>query len=347
MLSFIVLSLTATAAAVTINISNTNITADTNVQITISDPFQAGSNYDPSITAIKLYLFSLTQNWIQCAISPFINVNSTSTTVQVPASVGPSGAYYAFAALAFSDAETNTLGTFIHGPDYSDYFFLSGGKGEWTTPEMTAEFDRYVAPVPCTSYDCMRQCAKKQAPTPTNNAWQNGTVWTACLQNCPGVQIQYADVPPPVSTPTEIVIPATGTCAWCGSESTTMSSNPNAPLPTPTEACSVEKFETPCGTECCDADHGCLFYHQCWKIQGNESSSGGGDVESTSMGLHFGSATTTPAVSSTATTSKTSAAVTSMAAKSFASTSLRHWDQWIGMLIAAEVSLGVAATILF
>ncbi|KAK5685434.1 hypothetical protein LTS10_003512 [Elasticomyces elasticus] len=109
--------------------------------------------------------------------------NSTSlsspVSLTIPASVGPSAGYYSIAI-----ADLTTSG----GPTYSNRFNLTGGTGNYT------EYEKHLggAPfwdaddLPCSSYECARQCAQAGYPTDLTD---NGAYETmrACILKCPGV----------------------------------------------------------------------------------------------------------------------------------------------------------------
>ncbi|KAK4901013.1 hypothetical protein LTR27_002197 [Elasticomyces elasticus] len=109
--------------------------------------------------------------------------NSTSlsspVSLTIPASVGPSAGYYSIAI-----ADLTTSG----GPTYSNRFNLTGGTGNYT------EYEKHLggAPfwdaddLPCSSYECARQCAQAGYPTDLTDNGAYGTM-RACILKCPGV----------------------------------------------------------------------------------------------------------------------------------------------------------------
>ncbi|KAK3626170.1 hypothetical protein LTR56_019958 [Elasticomyces elasticus] len=133
------------------------------------------------------------------------SLNSTSlsspVSLTIPASVGPSAGYYS---IAIADL------TMSGGPTYSNRFNLTGGTGNYT------EYEKHLggAPfwdaddLPCSSYECARQCAQAGYPTDLTD---NGAYETmrACILKCPGVSPAASVTGPAHGTASSSASPAT------------------------------------------------------------------------------------------------------------------------------------------
>lgn len=121
-------------------------------------------------------------------------VNSTSLSspvdLEIPASVGPSADYYS---IAVADVTTS------QGATYSNRFSFTGGTGNYT------EYEQHLggAPfwsaddLPCSSYECARQCATASYPGDLTSSSAYDTM-KQCILKCPGV-IAAASATGPVS----------------------------------------------------------------------------------------------------------------------------------------------------
>lgn len=99
--------------------------------------------------------------------------------VTIPASVGPSADYYS---LAFSDLTANA------GPQYSNMFNLTGGTGVPTEYEQHLDGAPFwnADDLPCSAYDCARQCAQASYPNDLSDPTAYNTM-KSCILKCPGV----------------------------------------------------------------------------------------------------------------------------------------------------------------
>ena len=107
----------------------------------------------------------------------------------IPASVGESGAYYSLATVAFysdSDEEYEEDDT---GYEYSNIFSLSGGTGEWSEYELGGYVIGSPDTIPCTAYDCARQCSQKYYPADVGESGGAAAQAQECINQCPGVTV--------------------------------------------------------------------------------------------------------------------------------------------------------------
>lgn len=182
-------------------------------------------------------------------------------TVSIPASVGPPGFYYRLWVVSFS-----SHGVILPFPTYSNSFALSSANGTLTSYEVLGPVPNQFAAQgfyggwspPCSSYDCWRQCAKKDPPVFKDNGQglaQAGQTfyderYIKCLEACP-------DVKSPL--PTDVVDVST-TTTGTGPLQTA------SPLITDVRAnssCDVAGGNTFCGEECCGVGVKCDLWNVC------------------------------------------------------------------------------------
>ncbi len=188
------------------------------------------------------------------SLLPSFDLSTLSTSVTIPSSIGPSGAYYALAFLPVSLSNPQWPYSL---PEYSPFFFLANATSAFSSYEVPDRTDQPLswafaeysfstaADIPCTAYDCVRQCAGKQAPT--QQAWANDTVWTNCLATCPGVEID----------PSKQSSVLAATTLFGGTQTV------ETPLATPTSACSTGQYNTPCNGSCCHSGDYCQLWNGC------------------------------------------------------------------------------------
>ncbi len=197
------------------------------------------------------------------SLLPSFDLSTLSASVTIPPSIGPSGAYYG---LAFVPVSLSNPQWPYSLPEYSPFFFLANATSQFSSYEVPDRTDQPLswafaeytfstaADIPCTAYDCVRQCAGKQAPT--QKAWANNTVWTNCLATCPGVEINPSQQ--------SSVLAATG---LLGSTQTT-----ETPLATAT-ACSAGGYNTPCNGSCCHSGDYCQLWNGCMAMDSSITTS--------------------------------------------------------------------------
>ena len=141
-----------------------SVDAGTDFQVTINNDLGSPESIDASFEDYRIYLSIISPNSTHerssgvpaCYLVNSTSVGVTNVTIQIPASVGPSGAKtYAIAAMEF-DAN-GTLSEFV----YSPAFVLTGGSGGWTQLELDGRMVGNADSIPCSAYDCSRQCSQK------------------------------------------------------------------------------------------------------------------------------------------------------------------------------------------
>ncbi|KAK4624022.1 hypothetical protein CLAFUW4_05589 [Fulvia fulva] len=119
-------------------------------------------------------------------------VNSTelddSINVTIPASVGPTANYYS---IAIADITTGQAATFSNRfnltgatGEYSDYEDHLGGSPFWSADDL-----------PCTAYNCARQCAQDGYPKDLTEDDAYNTMKT-CIMSCKGVTAAVSQTAP-------------------------------------------------------------------------------------------------------------------------------------------------------
>lgn len=174
--------------------------------------------------------------------------------------MGPSGVYYALEAYGFPSNASPFLGDSVIRSGVTsgtNYFYLSSGLGAWTPAEtqdallLEGLVGFWNADIPCASYACAQDCARRQIPSAS--AWRNGSVWSDCVASCPGVELDYDRIYGGGEWTSIVTSTPTETEAIQGS----------AALPTPTESCVLEEYETPCGSKCCASFEYCARWSAC------------------------------------------------------------------------------------
>ncbi|KAK4961927.1 hypothetical protein LTR10_002420 [Elasticomyces elasticus] len=253
--------------------------------------------------------------------------NSTSlsspVSLTIPASVGPSAGYYSIAI-----ADLTTSG----GPTFSNRFNLTGGTGNYT------EYESHLggAPfwdaddLPCSSYECARQCAQAGYPTDlTDNAAYE--TMRSCILKCPGV-----------SPAASVTGPAHGTASSSGSTATQGGNEALVTLGSGAILTAIETTATISGSTFTEAIIGSMTI----TLGGAAATVSSQAVSMLSNGIEVGGTTTVPFASMQTSASSSqgnsgSATNPSAAATSSASAS-RH-----GIVMAGLVGVaGVAAMLL-
>jgi hypothetical protein len=296
---------------------NQNVTAGHNTTVTI-----VNDDNDASAVNYTVALYTAVQNFPICNSTPSISlvilqtqkltffligtlitslpISTTNFSISIPPSVGPSGFYYRVDLISFSSTGT----PIFPAPTYTDLFFLSAGTGVLSSYEIpgpdTLIGDTFYSSsaLPCSAYDCARQCARADPPTYDENGGLNGdggivydSRYISCLEACPGVDNPI--------TPDTFASTTTGT----GS------------LPTVTpvvsqvnETCSVQEGLTPCGARCCGQGQACWHWGSCEEVDE--------DGGSTSMSTAATKTSASSTARSTADSTNTAPAASTTTAKS-------------------------------
>ena len=168
------------------------VEAGKDAQVSITNDLSTGSSsFDAGFTNYNVYLSVSPPGWGSNPVCVLINgsdISTTDFTVKVPASVGPSGSNYTLVTMEYN-SDLNADGP--SGFEYADDFTLTGGTGVWSAFETDPKGPRGLGDpdaIPCSAYDCARQCNQKFYPenfsgddmTANKNTYE-------CVAACPGV----------------------------------------------------------------------------------------------------------------------------------------------------------------
>ncbi|KAF2006701.1 hypothetical protein P154DRAFT_559189 [Amniculicola lignicola CBS 123094] len=248
---FAVATLAALARAAELTMEGQNVTAGEEVQIIIANATEAGSGYPgKTVTDLKIGIFNTIYNFWMCSLTDFIPAVDGPMKVTVPPEMGPSGTYYEIASLGYENPGEFGFTDFIIRMGNTKLFFLSGGKGKWTPAETMPDLkyngltNFLEADIPCSSYPCAQDCAKKQFPSA--DVWYYQSVWIECLKACDGVKADWPTGTGSFTNPTPVAVPES--------------------LPETKEECKEEDFRTKCGEECCSRYEYCSGYKVCVEL---------------------------------------------------------------------------------
>jgi hypothetical protein len=187
--SLILLALSGVSLTVafhTLTVSST-IAANTTSNLAITNDLSNGaSSFDGSFSSFRTYLAITAPGFDLVPACYLVNssaINTTSLSFEIPASVGPDGSSYSIATMEFNQ------NPYASGPssyEYSNSFILTNATGSWTAAELAGKTVGEPDNVPCTAYNCARNCT--QTFYSANNDTAAGTKSTyECTAACPGV----------------------------------------------------------------------------------------------------------------------------------------------------------------
>jgi hypothetical protein len=172
-----------------------SVKAGTDFVVSVNpDPEQLASS-DTHFTEYRVYLAISPPGDIKWTLEPvcyLINssaISITEFTVQIPASVGPSGpGFYAIATQEFGARGDDSDIT------YSDTFSFTGGTGKWTQYELEDDMDNDPDSTPCSAYGCSKQCSQKfYSETRNATTIEDFHNTYSCWLACPGTTYKSWD----------------------------------------------------------------------------------------------------------------------------------------------------------
>lgn len=182
----LLLASTALTAAFDEILAPSTITADVSAQIQLT-----ASSFDLQFDQYRVYLATTPPGWGTGPACYLVNSSSTSIldfNVAIPASVGPSGSdYYSIAVMLFNtDPNADASAS---GFQYSSNFDFQGGTGEWSTYETTGYSVSDADTLPCSAYDCARNCSQTYYPANVADTADETTYKATyeCIGRCPNV----------------------------------------------------------------------------------------------------------------------------------------------------------------
>ncbi|KAF2114604.1 hypothetical protein BDV96DRAFT_101585 [Lophiotrema nucula] len=114
--------------------------------------------------------------------SDYIHFKNTTFTVNIPASVGPSGAHYVLLAQILQ-----TDGSYYGATLYSDVFTLTNATGQWGTTQEQGYTLWGADGIACSGFDCVKNCSNVANQNYKNG--DNSTLYNSCANSCPNVFI--------------------------------------------------------------------------------------------------------------------------------------------------------------
>lgn len=132
--------------------------------------------------------FPSTVCWLVNATS----VNTTTLDITIPPDVGPSGRFYALAGTGINlDLGMGMSG--YAGSEDSNNFTLKGGTAQWSPGELKGVIFGFPNDIPCTSYNCVRNCTNGMALDFAEVSVQANKPGVKqayeCMASCPGVHV--------------------------------------------------------------------------------------------------------------------------------------------------------------
>ncbi|RFU35721.1 hypothetical protein B7463_g571, partial [Scytalidium lignicola] len=168
------------------------VTAGKGTTLTVVNDIADGSeSFDAGFDSYRVYLATTPPGWGTGPVCYLVNsttIDTTTLTITIPADVGPSGSFYSISTMEFNQDP------YKDGPsgfEYSGTFDLEGGKGEWSSSELAGFGLGDMDSVPCTAYNCIRQCNNGIDPTSDDKAIYKKVY--ECMLNCPGVSLPSWD----------------------------------------------------------------------------------------------------------------------------------------------------------
>jgi len=164
----------------------TQITAGVDTQGTIS----AAAINDGTFDQYRVYLAATPPGWGTGPICTLVNSSSTkdsTISVNIPASVGPSGDFYSLSYVLINTSPNATNDATESGFGYSNTFDLEGATGNWSQYELSGHTVGNADDIPCTAFDCARQCSQKFYPANVGNDDSSYNSTYNCILKCPGV----------------------------------------------------------------------------------------------------------------------------------------------------------------
>lgn len=166
-----------------------NIAADKEVTVSVGFP---ETPYDLSYPAIRIYLATAPPGWGTGPVCWLVNSTSIEreqVAVTIPASAVAGDGNDLMLAYSFLDEH----GVSTRSWSYSNTFDVSGGSSDWTALELNGYTISAPDYVPCTAYQCTRDCSSQYYPDGDIALTNDDGVldatykaWYQCLKSCPG-----------------------------------------------------------------------------------------------------------------------------------------------------------------
>lgn len=170
------------------------VTAGKPATLTIENDLSEGADsFDGGFDSFRVYLATTPPGWGTGPVCQLVNssaIDTTSLSLTIPADVGPSGAFYSIAVMEFNqDPDKDGPSGF----EYSNGFTLQGGTAEWSQAELTGEAFGDGDVIPCTAYNCVRQCTVNFNITEAQTDMSIAKQMYECMYKCPGINVPTWD----------------------------------------------------------------------------------------------------------------------------------------------------------
>lgn len=169
------------------------VNANQTVQLTISNDLSTGpGSYDGQFTTFRVYLAIVapTSSNIPNTVQPscyLVNATSITTSIvnlTIPPTVGPDGTSYHIGTLEYSTHPTPPPPSSY---SYTSIFTLYNTTSSWSSADLNGDYPPFPDLLPCTSYDCARQCLSSSFPQNINGTEAAFKGTYECMAACPGV----------------------------------------------------------------------------------------------------------------------------------------------------------------
>ena len=171
------------------------VTADTDAKLQITNDLSSGaSSFDAMFDSFRVYLSISAPGWgsgPSCYLVNSSAIATTELTLQIPASVGPDASSYSIVTMEFNQ---NPYADGPSGFEYSNDFAFTNGTGAWSKAELAGQGVADPDNVPCSAYNCARNCSQAFYPANVNNTDAYKSTYE-CTAACPGVTyLSWADM---------------------------------------------------------------------------------------------------------------------------------------------------------
>jgi hypothetical protein len=167
------------------------VNANESVKLAVANDLSSGSSsFDAQFTTYRIYLAIIAPSSTNipntqqpsCYLVNATSINTTSPTIVVPPSVGPDGTSYSIASMEYN---TNPHSVPPSEYEYSSTFTLYNATGSWSPADLKGDYPLFPDLLPCSAYDCARQCLAASFPGNINGTSFASTY--QCMASCPGV----------------------------------------------------------------------------------------------------------------------------------------------------------------
>jgi len=168
------------------------VEADKETTLTIRNDIGSSNSFDAGFAYFRVFLTISPPGWGYNPVCWLVNqtsIDTTSLKVTIPASVGPDASNYTLSVFEYNtdpNAESSSSGF-----QYTNDFTLIGGTGVFSAYETDPTGPWSLGPedhIPCSAYDCVRQCQQKYYPDDLPSSTDYVAIKNAylCSASCDG-----------------------------------------------------------------------------------------------------------------------------------------------------------------